>query len=211
MRKGNRHLWLLLFWPIYGLCFFLLEQILPAAEYYPMYLPLDDWIPFCEWFVIPYTIWYGFMAAMHIYLLLTDIPAFKRMMWFFIITFGVATLIFTVCPTSQELRPEVFPRDNLLSRLVGLYYTIDTNTNVCPSLHCVGALAVVIAAFDAKSVNRLWRAAIALTAVLICLSTVFVKQHSIVDVFWGVILSLAGYLLVYRLPGWRKRKKNDRI
>ena len=88
MRKGNRHLWLLLFWPIYGLCFFLLEQILPAAEYYPMYLPLDDWIPFCEWFVIPYTIWYGFMAAMHIYLLLTDIPAFKRMMCFLSLPLG---------------------------------------------------------------------------------------------------------------------------
>ena len=210
MRKQNRHLWLLLFWPIYGVCFFLLERVAPATEYFPMYVPLDDWIPFCEWFVIPYTIWYGFMAAMHIYLLLTDIPAFKRMMWFFIVTFGVATLIFAVYPTSQELRPEVFPRDNLLSRFVNLYYMVDTNTNVCPSLHCVGSLAVALAAFDAKRLNGLWKAVITLTAVLICLSTIFMKQHSIVDVFWGLVLSLAGYLLVYRLPS-RRRRKNDGI
>lgn len=205
---SGRHLWLLLFWPIYGLSFWLLERIVPVAHYYPMYVRLDDWIPFCEWFVIPYTVWYGYLAAMHIYLLLADVPAFRRMMWFLIITFGTAVLIFLIYPTSQELRPETFPRDNLLTRFVAGYYSIDTNTNVCPSLHCVGSVAVAIAAFDTSKLRRsLWRSVILVTAVLICLSTVFIKQHSAVDVFWGLVLSLAGYLLVYRLPRWRKEGK----
>lgn len=208
-----RHLWLLLFWPIYGLSFWLLERVVPVTQYYPMYVPLDDWIPFCEWFIIPYVVWYGYLAAMHIYLLLTDVPAFRRLMWFQIATYAVAVAVFLLYPTCQELRPAVFPRENLLTRLVAGIYSIDTNTNVCPSLHCVGSAAVAIAAFDAPKLRRgLWRPAIAAMAVLISISTVFVKQHSVMDVFWGLVLSLAGYLLVYCLPQWRKRgKKNARI
>lgn len=185
---------------------------MPAAQYYPMYTPLDDRIPFCEWFVIPYTLWYGYLAAMHIYLMLTDVPAFRRLMWFQIVTFGLAVLIFAVYPTCQQLRSAEFPRENILTRLVALYYRIDTNTNVCPSLHCVGSIAVAIAAFDAPRLRRtLWRPAIVLTAVLICMSTVFIKQHSAVDVFWGLVLSLVGYFAVYRLPARRKRGRNERI
>lgn len=211
MKMQNRHLWLLLFWPIYGLSFWLLERVIPVTHFYPMYVKLDDWIPFCEWFVIPYTVWYGYLVAMHIYLLMTDVPAFRRMMWFLIVTFGTAVLVFAAYPTVQELRPAEFPRDNWLTRFVGLYYSIDTNTNVCPSLHCVGSVAVAIAAFDAPQMSKPWRWAIVVTAVLICLSTVFIKQHSVVDVFWGLVLSLAGYLAVYQLPKWRKRGKHERI
>lgn len=212
MKNQNNHLWLLVFWPLYGLLFWLLERVVPVAQFYPMYVKLDDWIPFCEWFVIPYTVWYGYLAGMHLYLLFTDVPAFRRMMWFLIVTFGTAVLIFAVYPTVQELRPAVFPRDNLLTRFVALYYRIDTNTNVCPSLHCTGSVAVAIAAFDTKKLSKLWRWMIAVTAALICLSTVFIKQHSVEDVFWGLVLSLAGYLLVYWLPQRRKRgKMHDRI
>ena len=205
MKNRNRHLWLLLFWPLYGLSFWLLERIIPATHYYPMYVRLDDWIPFCEWFVIPYTIWYFYLAGMHLYLMVRDVPAFRRMMWFFIVTFGIAVVIFAVYPTVQELRPTEFPRDNLLTRFVGAYYRIDTNTNVCPSLHCTGSAAVAIAAFDTKKLGKFRRWAIVGMAVLICMSTVLIKQHSVVDVFWGLVLSLAGYLTVYRGRGKHER------
>ena len=47
------HLKLLLFWPIYGLVFFALER-LHHLDYHTIYTPLDDLVPFCEFFLFAY-------------------------------------------------------------------------------------------------------------------------------------------------------------
>ena len=46
-----RHVLLLIYWPLYLLSFIILEQ---RPTVLTIYSPLDDLIPFCEWFVIPY-------------------------------------------------------------------------------------------------------------------------------------------------------------
>ena len=56
--RQYRHLLLCLFWVVYGIVFTLIERYLTAESYYPMHCALDDWIPFCELFIIPYTFWY---------------------------------------------------------------------------------------------------------------------------------------------------------
>ena len=48
------HLKLLLFWPSFGIVFFILERVWIRDSYHMMFCPLDNHIPFCEWFVIPY-------------------------------------------------------------------------------------------------------------------------------------------------------------
>ena len=53
-----RHLLLLLYWPVYGLLFMFVERFYAVDHYTAMYCPLDDLIPFCEWFVIPYLFWF---------------------------------------------------------------------------------------------------------------------------------------------------------
>ena len=81
-----RHLKLLLFWPIFSLVFCYLENYRPTVYYAPMRCALDHWIPFCKWFVIPYAFWFLFVGGMLLYTLFYNIPAFRRMMWFIILT-----------------------------------------------------------------------------------------------------------------------------
>lgn len=196
-----RHIYLLLFWPIYGLVFFYLERIRPVAEYHTMHCVLDDHIPFCEWFVFPYLLWFLFFGGMVALTFFIDVKAFKHMMQFIIITHAIAIFIFFVYPNSQNLRPEVFPRDNILTRFMAGFYAFDTNTNVCPSLHVVGSVAAMFAGWDSKYFSsRGWKIVFAITTVLISISTVFLKQHSATDILVAIPICLLGYWLVYRLP-----------
>ena len=83
---------------------------------------------------------------MHLYLLLFDTAGFRKFMWFIILTYTATCIIYLIYPSQQELRPETFRRDNLLTRFMTWFYAFDTNTNVCPSLHVIGSLAVLAAA-----------------------------------------------------------------
>lgn len=195
----NRHLLLLLYFPIYLLAFFALEHSI-TTSYWVSYFPaLDDIIPFVPCFVIPYYLWYPFIFIPGIYFLFRDVPAFKRYMYNVILGYSISLLVCALFPNGQNLRPTSFQTDTLFTRMVRAIYSVDTNTNVLPSMHVVGTLAVVSAIMhNPKTKNTLLRASVILLALLICASTVFIKQHSILDIFAGVLVSMLAHLLVYR-------------
>ena len=88
----------------------------------------------------------------------------------------------------------------MLTDIVKALYSFDTNTNVCPSLHVIGAIAVLISVWHAKGLNRIWiKALFIILTVLISLSTVFLKQHSFVDVIAALPVCLIAYIAVYAL------------
>lgn len=210
------HLWLLLFWPIYGLAFAFLERGLPwltglfghEITYYAIWCPLDDRIPFCELFIIPYYLWFVFLAGMLLYSMFFEIPTFKKYMWFIIITYSITCLVYAVFPNMQELRPqtaEEIGRDNFLVDIAFYLYDFDTNTNVCPSLHVIGSFAVFFAAWHSERFGKwYWRLIFGIFTILISISTVFLSQHSVIDVFAGLAVCAVVYPLVYH---WKPRKK----
>lgn len=199
-----KHLKLLLYWPLYGLLFLFVERFYPVENYTVMYCPFDDLIPFCEWFVIPYMFWFVYLVGMILYTLLYDTGAFRKMMHFIMLTYSVTILIYLVWPTCQELRPLAFERDNLLTRFMSGFYQFDTNTNVCPSIHVIGSLAVLFTSYHCKGTQSIgWKIAFTVTGVLICASTVFLKQHSTLDVIAALPICAVAYYICFIA----KRKK----
>ena len=197
------HLRLLLFWPLFSLTFYALEHLRPPVYYHPMRCALDAMIPFCRWFVIPYVFWFLFVAGMLAWTALRDVPAFRRMMKFIILTYSFALLTYWLFPNCQHLRP-VLSGNDVLTRLVSMLYRSDTNTNVCPSIHVIGSLAVWLAARDMKQLPPLLRKyLIPAMAILISVSTVFLKQHSALDMLAALLVCAAAYPLVYRSPARR--------
>ena len=200
-REVRENLLLASFWPFFGLCFYALEWLVPGRVYHEMYHPADGLIPFCELFVIPYLFWFVFMIFAYVYAFFADPRAFRRMMWFTILTYGGGLLMFAIYPTCQNLRPEQFDRDNLLTRIMAWFYTRDTSTNVCPSLHVCGSLAAAFGLLDTRRFSGpVWRRVVLGIALTICVSTVFVKQHSILDMVWGFGFSLTAWRIVYGRP-----------
>lgn len=198
-KKDFSHAFYVLVLPIYLISFFVAEAVV-TDNYWVSYMPLDDKIPFLEIFLIPYYLWYPFMLALGLYLLFYDGKNFKKFMSFIGLSFMTAIVIFLVFPNGQDLRPEVFERDNIFTRAIAGLYKADTNTNVLPSLHVVGSLAVPFAAQNCKKLQKPWLIALLyFIAFLISISTVFIKQHSILDFFVAVPYSVIFYLIVYKL------------
>ena len=83
------HVWLLLYWPLFGLGFSYVERFYPVAHYIEMHCALDDLIPFNEWFLIPYMFWFVYLIGAVAYTFFFDVPGFRRMMRFVMITYSV--------------------------------------------------------------------------------------------------------------------------
>lgn len=192
------HLKYLAYWPIFGLFFLLVERVWIRDYYSPVYCPLDDFVPFCEFFLIPYLFWFVFLIGMTIYTLLFDTESFKRMMSFIIVSYSAAIIIYMLFPNCQNLRPAEFTRDNVFTRFVASYYSFDTNTNVCPSLHVIGSVAAMFGAWHSKHFSKPCRRIIfAIIAFLISISTVFLKQHSVIDILAAVPVCVLSYAVAY--------------
>lgn len=191
------HLKLLVTWPIYFMLYILTENLIPAERCTSVHIFLDDWIPFCEWFVIPYVFWYGLILFSSWYFLLYDVDSFRRLQIYLFVTQILAMAIYILFPSRQDLRPEVFSRDNAFTRIIGFIYRIDTNTGVCPSLHVAYSLGI-LSAWLRRRATPLWgRAFVVMAAVLICLSTMFIKQHSAADFFAALPVCLVAEVISY--------------
>jgi len=191
------HLLLLLGWVGYFILYFLTENLIPASQCFPVHSRLDDLIPFCEIFLIPYVFWYVLIVISLGYFLLYHVDSFKRLQTYIIITQIVAMVIYIAFPTRQDLRPLEFARDNLLTRCVSFLYAFDTNTGVCPSLHVAYSLGIASVWTKERGVSIWWKTFVVIAVILICLSTMFIKQHSAVDVFAAIPVCLLAEWLVY--------------
>lgn len=193
------HLKLLFGWVVYLTFYFLTENIIPAESCHIIYCKLDSIIPFCEWFVIPYTFWYLLIVFSLVYFALYNVESFKKLQTYIIITQIIAIIVYIIYPSCQNLRPAEFPRDNFLTDCIGLIYSFDTNTGVCPSLHCAYSIGIASVWLKEKGISKYWKIFITITVILICLSTMFIKQHSVIDFFAALPVCLVAEVLVFKI------------
>lgn len=206
-RRIGREAWLLIYVPIYLALFYLVEHVI-TDNYWVSYCPLDDKIPFVRQFVFIYVLWYPLMAGMALWLLRRDRRAFLRYGWSVAAGLTLSIAIFFIWPSGQNLRPAALPENDLASVLLRAIYAADTNTNVLPSMHVVGTLAAVRAAFEPECFDKkLPRWAVAALGLMINASTVLVKQHSLLDLLAGLALYLLIYPFIYVLPDKLLRRK----
>ena len=196
-RRDFSHGWLLLSWVVYFALYALTERCIPEARCTPMHTRLDDVIPFREIFVIPYVVWFFLIAFSLGYFLFRDADSFRRLQTYFMITQVIAIAFFILLPSRQDLRPAVFPRDNIFTRLVGLIYRMDTSTGVFPSLHVAFSLGLA-SVWCREKIHPLWKGFLLSWVVLICLATMFIKQHSAADVVCALPVCLTAEVIVWR-------------
>lgn len=209
---------IIIFGIAYLTAFFFMEmRVVPI---HVIHTRFDDMIPFCEYFIIPYVIWFVYVCGTVLYLGLFDKKS-KEYNWFAAnMMLGMVIFVITslVYPNGQNLRPDIVP-DGFFTRAVKLLYTIDTNTNVLPSLHVYVSVACDIALCRDAGFKKhpVWQWACHILTVLICLSTMFLKQHSIIDVAAALFCNTLTYPLVYHwehITAWmaaRKAAKRARI
>ena len=140
-----KHAWPLLYFFIYLPWFLILEQkITPDyAGLHIIHCPLDDMIPFCEWFVIPYLIWFLYIPAVFLFLFYHSKKEFYRMCAYEFTGMTIALIVYTVFPNGLNLRLTDIGRNNILVTIVQFLYASDTPTNVCPSIHVFATISAL--------------------------------------------------------------------
>ncbi len=204
-----RHLLLLSGWLVYFVLYFLTENLIPAEDCYPVWCKLDDLVPFNEFFVIFYVGWYVLIVLSLGYFLLYSIENFRGLQTYIMITQGLAMICYIVFPTRQDLRPETFPRENVLTWIMGLIYAADTNTGVCPSLHVAYSLGIASAWLKEKSAAWYVKVIVTVFVIMVCLSVAFTKQHSVVDIFAALPVCLIAEIVAFL--GYYKEKRGVKV
>ena len=122
----------------------------------------------------------------------------------------ICLIIYTIWPNGQNLRVDLdnLGRSNIFTYIVSIIYKTDTPTNVFPSIHVYNSIGASIAIRKSEKLRKIkwiqWSSII--LTILISLSTVFLKQHSILDGLSAIILSIIMYIVVY-VPNWSRAHK----
>ncbi|MDO4544366.1 MAG: phosphatase PAP2 family protein [Clostridia bacterium] len=196
-----------------GLCYYFTSGLSsPAVE---VWIPYDAAIPFLPVFVLFYLFWFAYAVGgllINWYFHVESRAQHKEFLKFFILLAGglvLCTVGFIVFPTQipAYLQPDISQRTDIFSCMVGFIYGTDGLKNAFPSEHCFVAMAVCTGFMRMpnlkRSRHRYWAYPLnILITVGICASTVFIKQHSILDVFGALGLYLILFALIYGIP-WK--------
>ena len=191
------HLKLLLGWILYFFLYYLTERFIPEENCHVIYCPLDDRIPFCEWFVLFYAGWYGLILFSLVYFLLYNIQSFRMLQSYIILVQLMATAVYILFPSRQQLRPVLFPRENVLTAIVEGIYRLDTPTGVFPSLHAAISIGIASVWGRERSIPLWIRGLVVWFCAMVCLSVCFVKQHSVLDVLGAIPVCLVAERFIF--------------
>ena len=113
---------------------------------------------------------------------------------YLIVGMTIFLIICTVFPNGLQLRPTIFVDDNFFIDMVRTLYKVDTPTNVLPSIHVYNTLVLAVVIIRDKDFKhpKMAKSFTIVVSILIILSTMFLKQHSITDVV--AAFTMAGIL-----------------
>ncbi len=190
----------ILYMAIYLLWFAYLEKNV-NRNYRLIHTAVDDYIPFVEVFIIPYLMWFFYVAFTIIYLYVTNRHEYVRACIFLFTGMTIFLTISTIFPNGHHLRPVYMSRDNIFTELVATLWRNDTATNLWPSIHVYNSIGAHVALMHSPEFTSKKRNVVIsfVLCVSIILSTMFLKQHSVFDVVTAFAMAAAMHLLVYRL------------
>lgn len=195
-----KHSFLFLYALIYLPWFMYLEKTI-TKHYHVIHMDIDDKIPFNEYFIIPYMLWFLYVSGVVLYLFFKDTSDFYKCCAFLFTGMTLFLIISTIYPNGHHLRPEFFERDNIFVQAVQALYQTDTPTNIFPSIHVYNSIGAHLAVMQNEKLkqNKWITTGSFILMVSICMATVFLKQHSMFDVITGIILAFIMYEIVYRV------------
>mgnify|MGYP002510241976 CR=1 FL=1 len=202
-----KHAWCLLYAFIYLPWFVFLEK--NVLHYSIIHIRLDDYIPFNEYFIIPYFLWFAYVAVAVMFFFFTNKEDYYKLCAFLFIGMTISLIICTIWPNGHNLRPTEFARENIFTDMVRGLWATDTPTNIFPSIHVYNSIGVHLAVMNSEALKkkRVVRIISFVLMASICLSTVFLKQHSALDGIGAIVMSMFMYRMVYHTERVANREK----
>ncbi|MCR5328817.1 MAG: hypothetical protein K6E12_08225 [Saccharofermentans sp.] len=168
--------------------FFWVESIDHGANFHVIHTAVDDMIPVVEVFIIPYALWLPYLVAGMIAIAIRTRKISRKTSYMLMAGMTLFIIISLLYPNILELRAAIPDRQNIFMDMINYLHAIDTPTDVLPSLHVYDAIVVAAGIHLAFPEKKLVLISSDTLTVLIVLSTVFIKQHSIIDVIAAFVI-----------------------
>ncbi len=199
---------LMLMFPVLGWMYALTNNI-ENQEVYSLAMAADEAIPYLKWFALPYSVWIFYIYVCLFYFFKKDISVYYRNLMTYAISALLCYLIYSVFQTTVA-RPPVIG-DDPFSWLMRYIYNRDQPYNCFPSIHCFSSYMVMRAIWTSSFRNKWNLTLITGMSSLIIMSTLFVKQHVIMDVLGAIfvveVVTAAIILVERRAKLARERQK----
>ena len=200
----------MLYYGWFYLCFFFTLENSVGAPDLVLHCRLDDLIPFCKYAVIPYLLWFVWVGGTLLFFLRrAPREEFWRLCLPLFVGMTLALVFCAVVPNGVHLRPRYVPGNDPCAVLVRLLYRADTATNTFPSIHVFNAVTLDMAyqrsACFADRRHRAVRVGARVLDIAIILSTLLLKQHSVLDAIAGLVLAVGLELAAFWLTGQKQR------
>ncbi len=170
------------------------RHITDKMTHYDLSGVMDYHIPFIPIFIIPYMLAFIQWIVGYIVIARQGKEYCDKVMGGEMIAKLIVGIIFLAFPTIM-LREEI-TGSGVFSQAVVLLYRLDAPTNLFPSIHCLESYICMKSALEMKDVDNRYRFAMVIMSILVFMSTVFIKQHVILDFFGAVIVAEAGRLIM---------------
>lgn len=165
----------------------------------------DKSFTFCKYFIFIYHSWYPFLIIIWYKLYINDKNTYKNFYIANLLTIFISDIIFIIYPTTIERAS--FIVNDLSSFILNITYQLDSTINCMPSMHCMFCFTTIYGIINSNfKTNK--KVFITLYLILIILSTLFIKQHVIIDVITSYIISIICYYFLSKLKIFNKLKEN---
>jgi membrane-associated phospholipid phosphatase len=151
---------------------------------------IDAWVPFQPVWVLVYGPLYLWLILLPVFVIQQQ-EHIRRTVLAYLMVWTSAYVVFLMYPTIAS-RPEEVSGPGFAIWGLRFLYDADPPYNCFPSLHVAHSF---VSAFASARVNRPLGVIAILAAALVGVSTLFTKQHYVLDVVAGALLATVAYLV----------------
>lgn len=167
---------------------------------------LDSYIPVLPIFIVPYLLFYPFVFGGLLYLFIHNRESYLQTILSYSLGLAVAYLTYVAFPTTVPRLPVNGP--DVFSAMLRFIYSIDQPYNCLPSIHVLGTILVMAGIWQAER-NRYWW--VQLMGISIILSTMFTRQHGILDVLGGLVVGFVVFSLSGKVVATNEQQSQESV
>ena len=170
-----------------------IPELLPRGTTYVPEVALDRAIPLVPAWALVYGALYLFLILLPVFVVRQD-GHIRRTVYAYLLIWLTAYVFFAVYPTNAPRPARVIGEGFAMWGLRALYSS-DPPYNCFPSLHVAHSF---VSAWTCFRVHRRLAMFATVCAALVALSTLFTKQHYVLDVIAGVLLAAVAWVVFLR-------------
>lgn len=174
-------------------CLFYFGSKLLLGEPHLIHSALDDKIPYISFFVLFYMLWWGYLFLVPFFLYQKDNKKLNRLFLSMIISIIVCNIFFVIYP-STVIRQTNLSNDFFDFCVKQIYFFDNPAVNCLPSMHCLFSFLFIFSTWNNKNINKGLQIILLVTNIGICLSTLFIKQHAVLDLITAFPVALIIWL-----------------